>query len=47
MGGAVLTLPQYAFMAWCSGVAEGQILPFTIIVFQVRSADLAYVDLTK
>jgi hypothetical protein len=25
MGGAVSPLPQYAFMAWCSGGAQGQL----------------------
>jgi hypothetical protein len=25
MGGAVPPLPQYAFMAWCSGGAQGQL----------------------
>jgi len=27
--GAILPLPQYAFMAWCSVEAQGQLLPFT------------------
>jgi hypothetical protein len=30
MGGAVPPLPQYAFMAWCSGGADGQLLPYLL-----------------
>jgi len=34
MSGAIPLLPQYAFMAWCSVKAEGQLyllpLPFTV-----------------
>jgi hypothetical protein len=29
MSGAIPPLPQYAFMAWCSVKAQGQLLPFT------------------
>jgi hypothetical protein len=32
MRGDIPPLPQYAFMAWCSLKAQGQILPFTFYV---------------
>jgi len=30
MNGAVYPLPQYAFMAWCSVKAQGQLYLFTL-----------------
>jgi hypothetical protein len=32
MGGAVPPLPQYAFMAWCSGGAQGQLYLYLFIL---------------
>jgi hypothetical protein len=33
MSGAIPPLPQYAFMAWCSAKAQGQLYLYLLIIY--------------
>jgi hypothetical protein len=41
MSGAVSPLPQYAFMAWCSGGAQGQLYLYQRYEGVLGSGDVA------
>jgi hypothetical protein len=42
MRGAIPPLPQYAFMAWCSVNAEGQLLSFTFMGFSIATIEMRF-----
>jgi hypothetical protein len=42
MRGAILPLPQYAYMAWCSVKAQGKRLPFTFTLHPLSKWQTLY-----